>query len=362
MVLSVGGSRIARVESPGETGSVSILLPVLNEENRLGPCLERLIAQGGDVAEILVIDGGSRDGTSAIIDSFAARDSRVKRLEADHVPAGLNSKAWQLDAGLRQSAAKSTWILTIDADVRPKTELVPSLLAHAKARDVRVLSVATGQRVSGTLQAMVHPALLTTLVYRYGIPGNETSHPDDVQANGQCMLINRQTLLAAGGFKAVADSVCEDVTLARKLAAGGHSVGFYEADDLVQTEMYTAASEALLNWSRSLHMRDRYSPTESLLRIGEVILVQGLPLVRIIGRGGPHGRAPAARLDRALLGLRLGVLAGTARAYPNRPASYWLSPLMDLPAAVAILARSVQKTHTWRGRAVAVGGTVSETN
>jgi dolichol-phosphate mannosyltransferase len=60
---------------------------------------------------------------------------------------------------------------------------------------------------------------------------------------------------------------------------------------------------------------------------------------------------PALRaLNTGLLLARLGVLAGTARAYQPRPAAYWLSPLADGPAAVALWASLLRRRHRWRGR------------
>ncbi len=62
-------------------GRVAVVVPVLNEQARLAPCLEGLIAQGSEVAEILVVDGGSTDGTRAVVDGFAARDPRIRWID-----------------------------------------------------------------------------------------------------------------------------------------------------------------------------------------------------------------------------------------------------------------------------------------
>ncbi|HEV2108170.1 MAG TPA: glycosyltransferase, partial [Thermomicrobiales bacterium] len=68
---------------------------------------------------------------------------------------------------------------------------------------------------SGMAEGVIHPSLLATLVYRFGIPGQATDDVAKVQANGQCFLLERETLDSIGGFTSVQDSVCEDVTLAR---------------------------------------------------------------------------------------------------------------------------------------------------
>src|SRR5690349_12874738 len=84
---------------------------------------------------------------------------------------------------------RADWILTIDADVHPSPALARSLLATAKERNLRMLSVATTQRLSGVAEGLLHPALLATLVYRFGRPGGSTRSPSGAIANGQCCLI-----------------------------------------------------------------------------------------------------------------------------------------------------------------------------
>ncbi len=218
------------------------------------------------------------------------------------------------------------------------------------------MSAASLQRLSGQGEAIVHPSLLTTLVYRFGIPGNVFKRADEVQANGQCFLVRSDVLRAVGGFKSAADSVCEDVTLARSLVAAGKRVGFYETDGLVTTEMYGTFDEALDNWTRSLPMKDRYSGKSGMIGLAEVLFVQALPFWRWL-RGSNSGSGVIGwQLNRVLLMMRLGVLTGTARAYPDRPWTYWLSPLMDLPVALRIIKTSVKRSHVWRGRTITPGG------
>jgi dolichol-phosphate mannosyltransferase len=355
MVATANGRRIERqTELSDPMDRVSVLVPVLNEATRLRPCLDGLVAQGPEVAEILVIDGGSTDGTPAVAGYYAARDHRVRLVSAAPVPAGRNGKAHGLQVGLRESDRGSRWILTIDADVRPDPLLVRSLLAHAHAEHLPALSAATRQRLSGPAEGLVHPAMLATLVYRYGIPGHATDRVERVQANGQCFLVWRDVLEAVGGFAGVMDSVCEDVTLARALAAEDCRVGFYETDDLVAVEMYAGWRDAWDNWTRSLPMRDRFARGD--VGLAEVLLVQALPPWLLPLAWALGGRLHTATLlNVALVCTRLGVLAGMGRAYVNRPATYWLSPLCDLPVALRLWQMARRRTHTWRGRALVPG-------
>ncbi|MDQ4044012.1 MAG: glycosyltransferase [Chloroflexota bacterium] len=352
------GDRILETDEIAGAGAVSVIVPVLNEEHRLGPCLLGLSRQGEAVREILVVDGGSTDGTRALAEAWAARDPRIRFIDASPVPDGWNGKPWGLHTGAMSIDPGSRWLLTIDADVRPEPMLATSLLAHAERHALGALSVATHQRVSGLIEAPIHTSLLATLVYRYGIPGRIFNNPDAVQANGQCFLIERSALDIVGGFLTVAQSLVEDVTLARRCVLAGVRYGFFEpAHDgaLVTVEMYADWYDALSNWSRSLPMRDRDSGVSWASRMADQALSMGAPVpvlaLAAVWRRMPH-RSLAIRLNAGLLSTRIGTQAGMTRAYVALPVTHWIAVLLD-PVAVAILmGQACRREHRWRGRVV----------
>jgi dolichol-phosphate mannosyltransferase len=357
LVRTARGERIEVNDAPLPGERITVLVPVLNERGRLSPCLAGLIAQPNEVAEILVVDGGSSDGTQDLVSTFAARDDRVRMVGASPIPAGWNGKAHGLQMGLDRADPCSAWILTVDADVRPAPGLVRSLLSHAIRSEVAAVSIATTQRLSGVAEGVVHPALLTTLVYRFGIPGHTTRQVAAVQANGQCALYRRVPLERSGGFTAARASVCEDVTTARALASNGYAVGFHESDGLASVEMYASWSDAWRNWTRSLPLRDRYAGRAGWSGLTEVALAQALPLplLLMLWRFVPRPRFAVA-INGLLVLVRLGVLGGTARAYAWRPWTYWLSPLADVPVAVQLWRSALRRRHVWRGRRLVRGG------
>jgi glycosyltransferase involved in cell wall biosynthesis len=52
---------------------ISVVVPTFNEEEHLGRCLSALEQQLDDIAEVIVVDNNSTDGSVAIANSFAAR-------------------------------------------------------------------------------------------------------------------------------------------------------------------------------------------------------------------------------------------------------------------------------------------------
>jgi len=190
----------------------------------------------------------------------------------------------------------------------------------------------------------LHPALLTTLVYRFGPAGStRPPRPHRAIANGQCTAFGRKALLDAGGFTPAAGHLTDDIALVRALVARGWRGALLDGTAVLRVRMHADALDAWAGWGRSLPMPDVTSaPTQAVDAI-TLLVAQALPLPRLLlGRGDV--------LDLGLLALRLGTLAGTARAYERADLPYWLSPLADPAAVGRVLWGALRPTRTWRGR------------
>lgn len=82
--------------APGSRPQVSIVLPTLDERGFIRDCLDSLLAQDyTDITEILVVDGGSADGTREIVSAMGAP---VRLLDNPRVAA-----AAALNIGMREA-------------------------------------------------------------------------------------------------------------------------------------------------------------------------------------------------------------------------------------------------------------------
>jgi rSAM/selenodomain-associated transferase 2 len=99
---------------------ISVIVPVLNEARVLPAALAELLAQPGDF-EIIVVDGGSRDGSREIAGAFA----KVRLLEAQR------GRALQMNAGA--ALARGDLLLFLHADTRLPAGAIAALDA-ARAR------------------------------------------------------------------------------------------------------------------------------------------------------------------------------------------------------------------------------------
>jgi succinoglycan biosynthesis protein ExoA len=73
---------------------VTVIVPCLDERSWVGSCLDSILASDYPAArmEVVVADGMSRDGTRGIIESYAARDRRVRLIDNPEriTPVALN--------------------------------------------------------------------------------------------------------------------------------------------------------------------------------------------------------------------------------------------------------------------------------
>lgn len=58
--------------------TISVIVPVYNVAEYLPRCLDSLLAQTYTDIEIIAVDDGSTDGSGAIVDDYATRDSRIR--------------------------------------------------------------------------------------------------------------------------------------------------------------------------------------------------------------------------------------------------------------------------------------------
>jgi dolichol-phosphate mannosyltransferase len=344
-------------------GAVSVVVPTLNEAARIRPCLEGLIRQGEEVREILVVDSRSTDGTQAVVQSYQTRDDRIRLLTDDPLPEGWVGRPWALDFGFRHSSPNTTWFLGIDADTQPQPGLVSALIANMEQDGFELVSLAPRFILKSAGEFWLQPALLMTLVYRFGPAGSSDAEPQRTMANGQCFMVKKSWLQRANGYHTASQSFCDDVTLARNLATQGAKVGFWDGREVLRVRMYEGVKETWREWGRSLDLKDASTQAQLWGDFAFLVLVQALPWLLVSGLGvltilaaedWPLTLKILWAVNAGLVMLRLGMQAAIASAYCFDGAKGWwaffLSPLADVPAVVRIGLSALRTPTQWRGR------------
>ncbi len=206
-------SEIAPIEpvEASAAADITIVVPVLDEAARIGPLLECLMDANSDVAEIFVVDGGSRDATCEIVTRYATREPRLRLIRAEQQPIDWNGKAWNMHCGLAE--VRTPYVLYLDADVVIAKSTPSSLRRTLLVERLGALSVAASQRCHGFFSTALHAALLTTFAYRHGRPGQRARTVGEATANGQVFFAECAALRATHAIAQAKDVRCDDLRI-----------------------------------------------------------------------------------------------------------------------------------------------------
>ena len=346
---------------PDQIGAVSVVVPTLNEAARIAPCIEGLTQQTYEVREILVVDSRSTDGTPDIVRAAQRTDPRFRLLTDDPLPPDWVGRPWALHYGYTHSSSGSEWILGIDADTQPQPGLVPALITAAEAEGYDLVSLSPQFILKTPGEIWLQPALLMTLVYRFGPAGASDSGAERIMANGQCFLCRRDLLAGLGGYAVAKMSFCDDVTLARYAAQAGARVGFWDGALLLKVRMYEGLQETWKEWGRSLDLKDASSSGQVWSDLWFLTSVQALPwlglpfLLMGLGAEAPTLTVQlSSGLNLSLIAARIALQWAILPSYDLSQAAgrwmFWLSPLADPLAVLRIWLSSFRTPTSWRGR------------
>ncbi len=116
---------------------VSVIVPVFNVSSYIDDCINSIVEQSYKNIEILVIDDGSTDGSSAICDRWSVSDDRIKVF---HKPNGGLSDA--RNYGLEHASGE--WVSFIDSDDYVSPFFIESLLSAVLTNGCKVAAIPYG--------------------------------------------------------------------------------------------------------------------------------------------------------------------------------------------------------------------------
>ncbi|WP_377323506.1 glycosyltransferase [Pimelobacter simplex] len=304
---------------------VSVVTTVLDDLDAVRSLLDALLPQLGPDDELLVVDGGSRDGTTALLAGLAARDPRVRLLVEPG--AGISQ-----GRNLGIAAATHDAIACTDAGCVP----VPGWLAALRRAFDRhpdvglwtgTYSVEAHRAWEHALAAVGYPmvdelARPTPLVRVYGRFLGRSFDP--TMPTGRSVAFRRDAWRAAGGFPEDL-ATGEDVLFGRSVVAAGARAAMVRDAEVVWAQRPTFRAN-LTMYRRygegSGYSLDRRLLSRDLARVAAygvaaVVALRGGPRSRGLALAGAAGylSLPAVRAARGPAPVRtLALVPGVAAA------------------------------------------------
>ena len=198
------------ISSTTASPEVSVIMAVYNAFPYLEESIDSILKQSFSNFEFIIIDDGSNDGSSEILESYALIDNRIRLIKQEENRGLVNA----LNKGI--GIAKGKYIARMDADdISYNYRLAKQVTYIKKNKSVVLLSgsfdyISTkGNIIKRKKVITSHGELLSSLIYK----GNQFCHP--------CAMMKRKAVVDLGGYRAFENNFAEDYDLWLRLSEVG---------------------------------------------------------------------------------------------------------------------------------------------
>jgi len=345
----------------GNGPHIAVIVPARNEARNIRRCVEGLLAQRYPNLSVTVVDDGSTDDTPRLLAELAAREPRLQVVAGAPLPPGWAGKPHALAQGVLAAPPEAAWYCFVDADTFAAPDLIAAAYAAALTHAADMLSLFTYQELTSFWERVIMPLVFSALAV--GFPParvNDPARPEAV-ANGQFILIRRETYEAVGGHAALRGSIVEDKALAEKVKRGGHRLVLADGRTLARTRMYTGLAEIWAGWTKNMYLG--LDGRLGLLLVGILTALAGalfLPGWLIAGAAwlASGGGASAAVVVAEALLAWLAVALVRSRVSRELGVSRWYALTLPLGALIFAAMMTVSAVRgrngvRWKGRTYA---------
>jgi glycosyltransferase involved in cell wall biosynthesis len=258
-------------DGPEPQPRVSVIVPALNEEEKLEAALQSLLVMDYSNYEVIAVDDRSTDRTGEIMDRLAPNSfGKLKVVHIKQLPPGWLGKPHALQRG--SDLATGEWLLFTDADVSFRPDAVGRAIRLAKRShsDHVVVFPSLTTKSWGERMMLAFLSLAFTVGRLWKV--SDPKAPDYIGV-GAFNMIRRTAFDALGRMEPLKMEVVEDMKLGKLIKKGGFKQIAAFGDGLLTIHWASGAWGIVRNLRKNTFAFLRFNWILTLLSILGLFLV-----------------------------------------------------------------------------------------
>ncbi len=221
--------------TPTDWPTVDVVIPALNEEDRVESTVRKVLSQDYPHLRLTVVNDRSTDRTGEILDGLA-ETLPLRVIHGAPRPTGWVGKTWAISQGAQ--GATADWLLFVDADVELHPRALATALDQASQENADLVSFIARPEIKTFWQGAIAVTIGEVLFTMYPLHlANDPKSPVAIAAGG-FLLVKRSVYDRVGGHEAVRAEIVEDIQFGRLIKKSGGKLSIHLAPDLAWTHMY----------------------------------------------------------------------------------------------------------------------------
>ena len=259
--------------------SVSILFAARDEDEKLASALGGFLALDYPHYEVVAVDDRSEDATPQILADAAAKDSRLKPVRVDSLPAGWLGKPHGLEKAYECSTGE--WLVFTDADVHFEPDLLRRAVALAERERLDHLTLlgraemfTVGEKIAMTFFGLAflmatRPWQVSKATSRYYV------------GVGSFQMVRRNAYVAMGTHKKLAMEVVDDIKLGKVVKDAGFRSGVAKGGNAVSVHWHSGVANIVRGTTKNFYAATGFRLWVAFAQMFSLVALCVLPWVAL---------------------------------------------------------------------------------
>ncbi len=259
--------------------TISILFAGRDEAEKLPNALDTLLTLDYPQYEVVAVDDRSEDATGMILSNASQKDSRLKAVRVDSLPAGWLGKPHALQRAYEASSGE--WIVFTDADVHFAPDLLRCAIALAESKGWehmtllgRVKMFTVGEKIAMTFFGLA--LMLGTRPWKTSDPGSRF-----YTGVGAFQMIRRSAYEKMGTHRRLAMEVVDDMKLGKLVKEAGIRSGVAKAGDAVSVHWHAGVGNIIRGTTKNFFATSGFKLWLTSLHILGLLLMFVVPVLAL---------------------------------------------------------------------------------